>query len=88
VANDGSLLVAIWDGSRIEVFSPDGVAEQIIHLPVKRPTSCTFAGADGSTLVVTSAAGDIDTEKEPMSGLTMAIDGLGYTGQPSESFGG
>jgi sugar lactone lactonase YvrE len=88
VADDGSLLVAIWDGSRIEVFSPDGVTKEIIHLPVKRPTSCTFAGTDGSTLVVTSAASDIDTEKEPMSGLTLAIEGLGYTGRPSEAFGG
>ena len=83
VADDGSLLVAIWDGSRIEVFSPDGVTKETISLPVKRPTSCTFAGSDGSTLIVTSAAAELDIEREPLSGLTLAIDGLGYTGPAS-----
>ncbi len=88
IADDGSLLIAMWNGARIEVFSPDGVAKEIIALPVTSPTSCTFAGKDGSTLIVTSAGGDMDISREPLSGLTLAIDGLGYTGRPSEVFRG
>ena len=88
VANDGSLLVAIWDGSRIEVFSPDGELKEVISLPVKRPTSCTFAGKDGSTLIVTSAAAEQNLAEGPLNGLTLAVDGLKYFGQASAVYRG
>ena len=87
VTHDGFLVVAFWDGSRLEVFSPQGKKIEEIQLPVKRPTSCTFAGADGKTLVVTSAAQALDPSGTPLDGRVLAIDGIGLSGPPSRTYG-
>jgi len=88
VADDGSLFVAMWGGYRVEVYSPNGVLKEIIPVPVQQPSSCTFAGPDGTTLIVTSASGGTDIVSEPLNGLPLAIDGLGYSGQESTVFHG
>jgi len=88
ITHDGNLVVAFWDGSRLEVYSPEGRKIEEIQLPVKRPTSCTFAGADGTTLIVTSAAQDLDNADDAsLDGSVLAIDGTGLSGLPSRKFG-
>jgi sugar lactone lactonase YvrE len=88
VANDGSLFVAMWGGYRVEVYTPEGVLKDVIPVPVKQPSSCTFGGKDGRTLIVTSAAGSTDVINEPLNGLPLAIEGLGYSGQESTVYRG
>ena len=44
-----------------------------IDLPVSQPSSCTFAGADLKTLVITSAAHNIHLKDEPLAGATFAV---------------
>jgi sugar lactone lactonase YvrE len=88
ITHDGYLVVALWDGSRLEVFSPEGRKIEEIQLPVKRPTSCTFAGEDGTTLVVTSAAQDIDDPNDShLNGMVLALEGSGLSGLPSRIYG-
>lgn len=87
VSTEGFIIVALWDGSRLEVYSPDGKKMNEIRLPIRRPTSCTFAGLDGATLIVTSAAQDLDLMAEPLSGKILAIDGSGLSGLPSRKYG-
>jgi len=87
VTRDGLLVVALWDGSRLEVFSAEGKKIDEILLPVQRPTSCTFAGADGATLIVTSAAQDLDLDDQPFSGKTLAVDGTGLSGAANRTYG-
>ncbi|TRZ58073.1 MAG: SMP-30/gluconolactonase/LRE family protein [Streptomycetaceae bacterium] len=87
ITHDGFLVVAFWDGSHLEVFSPEGKKIEEIQLPVKRPTSCTFAGVDGETLVVTSAGQGLDPSDLRLDGKVLAIDGTGLSGLPSHKFG-
>jgi sugar lactone lactonase YvrE len=88
VADNGSVLVAMWDGARIEVISASGEVRAPITLPVSRPTSCTFGGASGSELIVTTAARELDLGKEPLSGKLLGILGTGMSGKPSEKYAG
>jgi len=85
VTDEGLIIVAMWDGSRLEVFAPNGERITTISMPVKRPTSCTFAG---DKLIVTSAAGEQDLNEYPLSGLTLVVEGLPYEGQASAVFNG
>ena len=87
VSAKGFIVVALWDGSRLEIYSSDGKKTDEIKLPVKRPTSCTFAGLDGATLIVTSAAQDLDLIAQPLSGKILAVDGSGLSGVPSRKYG-
>ena len=49
---------AHWDGSRLTRYSPGGSVERVVEMPVRRPTSLCFGGADLKTVFVTSAAPD------------------------------
>ncbi len=88
IADDGSLFVAMWDGARVEVFTAEGAPLQTIQMPVMRPSSCTFGGANRNVLIVTSAAGEQNLEQFPLSGLTFSVTGLPFTGPASEVFNG
>jgi sugar lactone lactonase YvrE len=87
VTNDGLLVVALWDGSRLEVFSAEGKKIDEIQLPVQRPTSCTFGGIDGATLIVTSSGQDLDLHGQPFNGKTLRVDGTGLSGAASRTYG-
>lgn len=88
VASDGTVLVAIWDGGRIEVISSDGVRREPITLPVSRPTSCTFGGPKGDVLIVTTAARELDLASQPLSGKLLGLTDTGFSGRASAKYAG
>jgi sugar lactone lactonase YvrE len=55
---DGYLWNCRYGGSCIVRVAPDGKIDRIIEMPVSRPTNCTFGGAQGNVLYVTSASPD------------------------------
>lgn len=68
---------AHWDGGRITRYAPDGTVDRIIEMPIPRPTSIAFGGADRKTLFVTSARYGLtnsELEQFPLSGGIFAID--------------
>lgn len=52
---DDHVWVAIWDGWEVRRYRPDGELVARVRLPVARPTSCCFGGADLGTLFVSTA---------------------------------
>jgi len=52
---DGGIWCAIWDGWRVNRYTPDGKLDRSIDLPVPRPTSVAFGGPNLDTLYITSA---------------------------------
>ena len=87
VTADGKITVALWDGGRVEVYEPSGKKISEIELGVSRPTSCTFGGADGNVLIVTTASQGIDLDKEPLAGKILAITDTGLSGLPPHRYG-
>lgn len=76
VDDEGYLWIALWDGWRLVRYAPNGTLDREIIMPVPRPTSCTFGGADGKTLFVTSARIRISEqtlEAAPQSGGVFSI---------------
>lgn len=88
VTNDGTLLIAMWDGSRIEVISSSGEVQEPILLPVQRPTSCTFGGVLGNELIVTTAARELDLNAQPLSGKLLSLVGTGFSASESNKYHG
>ena len=82
---EGGVWIAHWDGGRVSRFSPDGVLDRSIALPVSRVTSCAFAGEEYRRLFVTTAA--IGRPDEPLAGGLFELD-PGVAGLPSALFGG
>ena len=76
---EGCLWNAHWDGGRLTRYRPDGTVDQVLRVPMRRPTSAAFAGAGLETLVVTSAAKD-QPAGDAHAGALIAIAGLGVGG--------
>jgi sugar lactone lactonase YvrE len=87
VSADGKIVVALWDGGRIEIYEPSGAKFSEIKLGVSRPTSCTFGGVNADVLIVTSASQGIDVGAEPLAGKILAITGTGLSGLPAHRYG-
>ena len=87
VTADGKIVVALWDGGRVELYEPSGKKISEIKVGVSRPTSCTFGGADGDVLIVTTASQGIDLDKEPLAGKILAVTGTGLSGLPAHRYG-
>ena len=87
VTTDGKIVVALWDGGRLEVYEPSGKKISEIKLGVSRPTSCTFGGEDGNVLIVTTASQGIDLATEPLAGKILAVTGTGLSGLPPHRYG-
>ena len=84
---EGGIWVALWGGGAVHRYL-DGRLERVIKLPVRRPTSCAFGGADLDELYVTSASeGLSDTERraQPLAGSLFRIR-PGIRGLPARSY--
>ena len=53
----GHIVAAIFDGGALVRINPVTLVAERIPMPVQRPTSCAFGGADSRTLFVTVANG-------------------------------
>lgn len=87
MSSDGKIVVALWDGGRIEIYEPSGERVSEITLGVSRPTSCTFAGPNRDILIVSTASQGIDRADEPLSGKILAVTGTGLNGLPTQQYG-
>ncbi|MDQ5849732.1 MAG: SMP-30/gluconolactonase/LRE family protein [Pseudomonadota bacterium] len=82
---EGGVWSAQFDRCCINRYTPDGKLERSVGLPVQRPTSCMFGGADLTTLYVTSAS--MDLAPQPFAGGLFALD-PGVRGLPEPRFAG
>lgn len=69
VDSDGYVWVAIPYSGQVRRYSPKGELVNAIDLPTPMPTSCAFAGPDGSELFITSLSIDLPTEFSSQLGL-------------------
>ena len=86
----GFVWVAIWEGYRVERWSPGGRRDLVVDVPVKKPTCCTFGGKDLEVLYVTSSrlgSSAAELLKEPTSGGLFALR-PGVRGLPDSPFAG
>jgi sugar lactone lactonase YvrE len=90
VDSAGTIWVAIWDGWSVRRYAPDGRLLEIVRLPVPRPTSLCFGGADLKTLFVTSARVRLPAHvlaEAPLSGSLFAMP-VDTPGRPAHFFAG
>jgi sugar lactone lactonase YvrE len=80
VDDDGCLWVALYGGSAVHRYTPDGRLDAVIHLPVTNVTCCAFG--PGGRLYITTADNGLSPEekaKQPLAGSLFVAD-PGVTG--------
>ncbi len=77
VDTEGNLWVARPRGSCLARITPEGVVDQLIHVPATHPTACVFGGPDLRTLYITTARQrltEAELAPQPMAGDLFAIE--------------
>ena len=88
VDSEGHVWNAIFAGSRVIRYAPDGRVDTIVHLPVTNPTCVCLGGPDLRTLFITTARKFLDRSQlraEPLAGAVLAID-VATPGLPESRF--
>ena len=88
VDDDGCLWVAMWGGGEVRRYTPAGVLDRTVALPVTQVTSCAFGGPAGDVLYVTSTAyrlSPAELAAQPLAGSVFAVE-PGTTGRPATPF--
>ncbi|MEU6533211.1 SMP-30/gluconolactonase/LRE family protein [Streptomyces sp. NPDC046928] len=83
---EGAVWVALWDGSAVRRYTPDGALDRVIAFPVPRVTACAFGGPGLTDLYVTTARVGLDTAP-PLAGSLFVVPGAGK-GQAQAAFAG
>lgn len=77
VDSEGGVWNAHWDGWRVTRYLPNGKIDEVIKMPVRRPTSCCFGGPNMTTLYVTSASTRLSAEElkeDKFAGCVFSVD--------------
>jgi len=87
---EGGVWNAEWEGRRVVRINREGVIDQIIEVPVWKPTCCAFGGPELDTLYITTSRFLSDEQaiaNEPLSGGLFAVK-PGPRGVLDAPFGG
>jgi sugar lactone lactonase YvrE len=84
---EGHLWVALYAGSAVRRYRPDGILDGVIELPVSKVTACTFAGTDLRDLVITTSREGLPEGSQPEAG-SLFRSRPGVTGLPVAEFAG
>lgn len=86
---DGQLWVALWGGSAVACFAPDGELLARVDVDATQVSCCVFAGPDLATLVITTSQEGFTRERsaaEPHAGHLFTAD-VGARGLAPYRFG-
>jgi sugar lactone lactonase YvrE len=81
---EGGLWSALWGGSRLHRYGPDGQLTDVVPLPVRQPTSLAL-DPDGGPALVTSARHGL-ADPAALDGRSLWVE-LGATAPPTRPFG-
>jgi len=84
---DGGIWVALYGGSAVHRYRPDGVLDGVVDVPTAQVTACTFGGPGLDQLFITTSREGMGPDDDPMAGSLFRAD-VGVTGRPVREFAG
>ena len=74
VDNEGAIWVALWGGSAVHRYLPDGTLDTVVTLPASRVTACTIGGASLDRLYITTSRLGLPAGAEPEAGSLFHVE--------------
>lgn len=89
IDDEGALWIAMWKGSAVRRYAPDGELLAIVHLPVSNVTCPAFGGSNYDELFITTAAPTFSglPDAEQLGGAVFRLR-PGISGPPPNAFTG
>lgn len=87
VDSEGCVWVALFGGSAVLRYRPDGSLDDRVEVPASQVTACTLGGPGLRTLYITTSREGQEPGAEPLAGAIFAAE-VGVPGQPPLPFAG
>ena len=87
VDEEGGVWVALYSGGSVRRYTPDGMLDEVIEVPAKQVTACTFGGRDLDQLFITTSREDLKPSEDPLAG-SLFRTAVGVAGMPVREFVG
>lgn len=84
---EGGVWVALWGGSAVRRYAPDGTLDAVLPLPVRQVTAMTFGGDELDHLYVTTSSDKLGSGAEPLAGAVFSA-AVGVRGLPVRPYAG
>jgi sugar lactone lactonase YvrE len=88
VDEEGGVWVALYGGAAVWRYTPDGRLDEVIEVPAKQVTACTFGGGpDLNQLFITTSREGLEPGEDPLAGSLFRAS-TGVPGLPVREFAG
>ena len=87
VDEEGGVWVALYGGGSVRRYTPDSMLDEVIEVPAKQVTACTFGGRDLDQLFITTSREDLKPSEDPLAG-SLFRTAVGVAGMPVREFVG
>jgi sugar lactone lactonase YvrE len=87
VDRDGGVWVALNHSGTVRRYTARGVLDEVIEVPARKVTACTFGGDALDELFITTSREDLAPTDDPLAG-SLFHAAVGVTGQPTRTFDG
>ena len=84
---EGGVWVALWAGSAVHRYTPDGALDTVVRVPTTHPTACAFAGPELDELWITTSRENLSPDDDPLAGSLFRAE-AGVRGLPVREFAG
>jgi sugar lactone lactonase YvrE len=87
VDEQGGVWVALDNGSAVRRYTPDGVLDEVVEVPARKVTACTFGGPHLDQLFITTSREGLEPGADPLAGSLFRVV-VGVGGLPIREFAG
>ena len=87
VDEGGGVWVALSNGGAVRRYTPDGVLDEVVEVPARKVTACTFGGPYLDQLFITTSREGLEPGDDPLAGSLFRAD-VGVSGMPVREFAG
>lgn len=84
---EGFVWIALSNGGAVQRYTPDGALDDVITVPARKVTACTFGGTGLDQLFITTSREGLEPGADPLAGSLFRAD-TGIRGNPTREFAG
>jgi sugar lactone lactonase YvrE len=88
VDEQGGVWVALSNGGAVRRYTPDGALDEVIEVPARKVTACTFGGLRLDQLFITTSREGLEPGDDPLAGSLFRAYDVGLSGLPVREFAG
>jgi sugar lactone lactonase YvrE len=84
---EGGVWTALFGSGQVRRYGPDGTLDEVVEVPARQVTACTFGGEGLDRLYVTTSREGLEPDDDPLAGA-LFVASVGVRGLPTREFAG